>query len=427
MRSKKSDAGSIKKIISVGPIRICSYIKKKTIRFTVFAIYYVCRLMPLKNKVIASSFNGKKYGDNSQYIIEELHRIHPDLDFVWAKDDEYNYSVPSYVRTISYWSKPYRRAYEYATAKVWIDTHRLRQNTRKRKGQLFIETWHGGIAIKKLDGDVPKFRVNENLMKQLKTTDKYADLWISNSDQLTGIYRRAFYCTGHIWKCGYPRNDVLFKDNSEIRKKICGYYNLKDDVKIMLYAPTFRDSFVNGNIDMSVYNVDHTRLYKALCDKFSGEWVILTRMHPFLANREEVSGIIKGDNVIDATKYPDMQELLCACDAFLTDYSSGIFEAALRDIPCFTFATDFEDYKGDRGTYFEMDELPFPYAKNNDELVNNIENYNHEEYLADWEAFKKRTGFYETGHAAKDIAHVINEFVNGNKKALEKVKKEKCV
>lgn len=89
---------------------------------------------------------------------------------------------------------------------------------------------------------------------------------------------------------------------------------------------------------------------------------------------------IKGvydDCIIDATNYPDMQELILAADAFISDYSSCIFDAALRNIPCFTFATDFEKYKGDRGVYYEMDELPFSYAKNNDELISNIKNFNY--------------------------------------------------
>lgn len=35
-----------------------------------------------------------------------------------------------------------------------------------------------------------------------------------------------------------------------------------------------------------------------------------------------------------------------------------------------------------------------------------------------------RTGLYETGHAAKDIADIINEFIRGNTKPLEDIQNE---
>jgi CDP-glycerol glycerophosphotransferase len=119
-----------------------------------------------------------------------------------------------------------------------------------------------------------------------------------------------------------------------------------------------------------------------------------------------------------------MQELILGCDAFISDYSSCIFDAAIREIPCFTYANDFQEYKGDRGVYYEMEELPFAYAKNNDELINNIQRFDYDDYIKKWNEFKIRTGLYETGHASKDIAYVIGEFVKGNKNPFEEIKSE---
>ena len=99
----------------------------------------------------------------------------------------------------------------------------------------------------------------------------------------------------------------------------------------------------------------------------------------------------------------------------ISDYSSCIFDAALREIPCFIFATDFEEYKGSQGTYFEMEELPFPYAKNNEELVSNIQKFNLFDYLKRWNDFKNKTGLIETGHSGKDIAQKIFRILNGEK------------
>ena len=71
-----------------------------------------------------------------------------------------------------------------------------------------------------------------------------------------------------------------------------------------------------------------------------------------------------------------------------------------------------------------MEDLPFPYAKNNEELEQNILACDEKEYKNAWSAFKLKTGLFETGHAAKDIAFLINEFMKGNKNPLEEIKGE---
>lgn len=369
---------------------------------------FVCfHLFPLRNKVVASTFKGKKYGDNPQYIFEALHRISPDLGYYWMLSAE-SISVPIWINKI-----PYRRTiktiYHICTSKVVVDTHRFMPWIKKRKGQLFIETWHGGLGIKKIEADVPAFLKNEWLMREVAHTNELADVFISQSDHLSNVYRSAFGYKGYIWKIGYPKNDILFSGRLEEYKKIRDYYNLTNDCKILLYVPSFRDYFYE-KIDVSVYSINYLLLKKSLEKKFGGNWVILTRWHPLFA--KELNNISYDySGTINATSYPDIQELLKASDAVISDYSSCIFDAALMDIPCFTFATDFEKYKEDRGVYYEMEDLPFPYAINNEELNSNILTFNEEDYKKKWNEFKIRTGLYETGHASEDIAKKILEFI----------------
>lgn len=373
--------------------------------------FYFFRLFPLQNKVIASTFKGMKYGDNPQYIFEQLRLLDNKIDFVWLRRDGDTYEIPSWIRVVS-WNMKYKLIYELATAKVIIDTHRFRKFVRKRKGQVFIETWHGGVAIKKLEADVPKFCDDQILMDEIKATNRVADVFISQSDLLSDIYRRAFKYEGPIWKCGYPRNDILFSDNSEINQKVRQRYGLHDE-HIVLYAPSFRDYFYK-EIDVSVYSVDFEKLLQALTQRFGGEWVVMTRWHPLFSS-QIAQKMNLPSYIIDATKYPDIQDLLMTVDVIVSDYSSCMFDAALRNLPCFIYATDVEEYKSDRGTYFEMNELPFPYASNNEELKQNILNYNENGYRHSLKCFFERIGLVETGHAGKDIALKINRFIKGEK------------
>jgi len=395
---------------------------KKTFRFLlrrgfyykVVLLYYYYRFFPMQRKVVASTMRGRRFGDNPGFIIECLKEKAKDIDYVWLKADDYDYVVPDGIRTVSYKHNLRQKIYECATAKVWIYSHRMPSYIRKRRGQIFIETWHGGLGIKKIEGDVPSVMKGKRNVKEIKNTSKLADVFISNSKHLDDIYRRAFGFMGPIYKCGYPKNDVFFKDNTEIIKKVRNHFGLEDE-KLLLYAPTFRDSFELTNmVDVSVYNVDYNNLKKALISRFGGKWIILVRWHPIMRTyMEQQKSVIQ--DVIDATSYPEMQELILASDVFLSDYSSSIFDAALREIPCFTFATDFNEYKKDRGVYYEMEELPFPCAKNNEELINHVLNYDHDAYIEKWKQFAKRTGLFETGHAADDISNKIIDIMNGKK------------
>lgn len=376
-------------------------------------IFLICRLLPIKDKVVSTTMRGRKYGDNPRYILEELKKELPTLDFVWLVAEGYNVLTPNWIRKIPY-KITLKTIYEISTARIVIDSHRFRSAIRKRKGQIFIETWHGGLGIKKIEGDIQRVLETPWEVAEIKNTIKLADVFISNSDHLSNIYRRAFGYQGPIWKCGYPKNDILLQDHSEVASNVRKDLKIGQNQKILLYAPTYRDSFAWGDEqDFSVFDINYEQTKRAVQEHFGGEWVILIKWHPTMIPYIQRNNI-HYDNVMDVTSYNDMQGLLCAIDFIISDYSSCIFDAALREIPCFTYAKDFEKYKGTQGTYFEMEELPFPYARNNEELISIIHNYNHEDYLQRWNEFKVKTGLIETGHAAKDIAMRLERCFCGN-------------
>ena len=363
---------------------------------------------------------GKRYADNPRYIIEEVLQMRPDVDVVWRQSRNSNFSVPPNIRIVKLDLRNLLRfAYELATAYIIIESALVDSWFRKRNGQIYIQTWHGGICVKKIEYDANNFVKNSFHAKDIEWSCKCADVFLSNSLFLSKLYRRAFGYKGPIFNCGFPRNDMLLKDKTESILKVRKELGLPHDVAIVTYAPTFREYFLSQsgkwNIDLSVYNLDYERVIKAIEQRFGRKCVALVKMHPNNSNDVDLKGIIN-DHIIDVTKYNNMQEIIAASDYFITDYSSGIFEAAMIGIPCFTFATDFEKYKSDeRGCYFEMEELPFPYAKNNDEMIMNILNYDNAIYQEKWQQFAKEMGLNETGHASKDVAMKICEILDGKK------------
>ena len=382
------------------------------------ALFYIFRIFPLQNKIVITTFRGKKYGDNSQYILEKLHEIDPKIRIIWQTDTKFHYTLPPYVKAIPFYSA-FQKSYHMATAKVWVDTHRIEAHIRKRKGQLFIETWHGGLGIKKIQQDVANISQSQWQLQEIKNTCKLADIFISNSKHLTDIYRKAFHYNGKIWRCGYPKNDILIQKNPGIYQKIRHFFHLNSSEKIFLYAPTFRDT-PNKNL----FDIDWTQIKQVLDESWGGSWTIFVRWHPSMTNDMNSIDQKYRDIVQNVTCYPDMQELLLSADAFLSDYSSGIFDGALRKIPCFTYAPDYEKYKEEHGVYYELSSLPFPFAENFSQLLHNLRQSKNSFDQSAWQAFTQRTELYESGHASQDIAKLIHDFMQGNTQKLNQIQSD---
>ena len=135
---------------------------------------------------------------------------------------------------------------------------------------------------------------------------------------------------------------------------------------------------------------------------------MLIRLHP---NISEQSGQIKySDNVKNASKYPDIQEMIAATEVIITDFSSLSLDAGLVNKPVFTIAKDFENYiKNDRKMLYDIDELPFAMNKTEEELYNSIERFEMESYKKKLEQFYEKIGVVHNSNSAKDIVNIIND------------------
>lgn len=103
-----------------------------------------------------------------------------------------------------------------------------------------------------------------------------------------------------------------------------------------------------------------------------------------------------------------MYELLAACDAFLTDYSSAAFDAAVMNIPVFLYCDDYSEYEGERGKLlWDLRKLPFLLAENDDELERQVTNFQQTEYLEKLAKLFKECGVEESGEASRRVVDEI--------------------
>lgn len=367
-------------------------------------VFLLFKILPVKkNKIVCCSAKGRRYGDNPKYIVDRLIEKGADADIIWLTrtPEDSGVSEPVKVKKYAYFSE----IYHLSTAAVWLDSHTKPYGTLKRKNQLYIQTWHGSYGLKKFG-----FELANNLPLYdkliLRSNSKIFDYLVSNSKQTTRIYRDSFQYDGEFLECGSPRNDLFFGDNSDIKESVCKHFNIEGK-KIALYAPTYRNSLLT-----ECYNVDFERLINTLHEKFGGEWVVLVRLH--LINYSSSDSFVKyNDRIINASKYDVMQDLLVSADILLSDYSSCMFDFVTKRAPCFIYATDSEQYNTNRGCYFDLDELPFPVAKDNDELQDVIRNFDDAVYQEKLDKLFDRVGLCETGKASETIADIVLDYIRG--------------
>jgi CDP-glycerol glycerophosphotransferase len=150
------------------------------------------------------------------------------------------------------------------------------------------------------------------------------------------------------------------------------------------------------NIDFSL---DSENVLKTLKGKFGFEFMLFYRTHYiFTPTTNSIN-----DRIINVSAYPDMQELLCAADVLITDYSSSMWDFSFTQRPCFVFAPDLESYKEERNFFIPIEEWPFPIAENNDQLINNIKLFNESEYKNAVKQHQINLGSYETGTATEQF------------------------
>lgn len=376
------------------------YNKLYNLMFKILGKVFSLNIFKINNKkIVFSNFLGKGYGCNPKYIAEEIIRQQLDYDLVWIVND-INEDMPSQIRKVKFGSL--QSLYELSTAKIWIDNVRNYKGVHKKRKQFYIQTWHGGISLKRIEKDVED-TLTKKYIKEAQYDGTIIDLLITNNKDQEKYFKEIFWYDGGILCCGTPRNDIIYKNEDKTKEKVYSYFGIDKNKKIVMYAPTFRK---DENIDAYIF--DYEKCCRILSKKFGDEFVMLIRLHP---NVSEKSGQIEySDNVKNASKYPDIQEMIAATEVIITDFSSLSLDAGLVNKPVFTIAKDFDNYiKNDRKMLYNIDELPFTMNKTEEELYNSIERFEMESYKKRLEQFYEKIGVVHNSDSAKDIVNIIND------------------
>ena len=363
----------------------------------------VFRIVPIKNnKIVITSFFGKGYGDNGKYIANELLKRKEKIKIFWGARKSYRDSIPQGISYVRYLSPKY--FYHLATAKIWINNARFPFGTTKRKKQFYIQTWHSSMRLKKIEKDASN-NLGQEYIKSAKNDSNMINLIVSGNSFSTTTYKNSFWYSGTVLECGVPRCDLFLNQThiSTTRQKICQKYHINKEKNIVLYAPTFRK-----NQDESKSYIDCTKI----ANKLGDHYVVLVRMHPNSKYKFPTDG-----KIIDVTRYNDMQDLICASDFLVTDYSGCCFDMMIKGGACIICAKDIQEYLSkERDLYFDFKkDLPFPITTDEDELIDKIKHFDYNIYNSKVKEFSKKVGLCERGVASKTVCDIIMKEISGKK------------
>ena len=386
--------------------------------------FYLSRVFPIKkNKIVFCCIEGTTgYTCNPKYIAEELIKQNQSSDkkyeLVWLVND-ITKKFPKEIKVVknTLWS----RAYHLTTARFWIDNSRKQLEVRKRKGQIYIQTWHAKLGFKPtcLDRGASFSKIAYLVSKH---DSDLVDYWLSNSDWYDKTLKTGSLYEGKTLRTGSPRCDILVKAGNDkdfkdkIKLRLCENYGLKaenpDEIHFLMYAPTFRGGSQGTNriVEVGDHFPDYNVLKNALENRFGGRWIIALRLHPQLVARNLDGGAISDDITIDISRVDDMYEILAGCDAFMSDYSSAAFDAAVMKIPVFLYCDDYAEYEGERGKLLwdlKKESFPFAVATNDKELEERIKEYDDADYQLKLQKMFEETGMVEDGNAAHEGVRFI--------------------
>lgn len=384
-----------------------------------------------KKRLVFSSLDGH-YSDSPRYISEKIHELDSSYEIIWLLKPEYAKELPEYIK--------------------WYDINTIMADRVRGSASALIDNVYCNRSFTMMDNSIGN-RVKSKVFKFLYTKEKQpgfttwhaTPLKCVGRDQIGNETIQDFVCPNvtmilgnqysidilnhttfyklNMKLLGTPRNDILFKNNlDEIKEKL----GLPKEKKIILFAPTFRNDGrdVEGkNIKRSGINqieeINFEKLFRALNDKFGGDWIFVCRFHYHVASMvdwKELETRYSG-KIVNGNECDEMANYLICADILITDASSCAFDFSLTQKPCFLFFPDYQYYKTkERGFYIDIEKLPFPLSCTFEKLLDDVSKFDTEQYQTNLRKMLVDMGYVDDENSSVRVGrYILNSLAERDK------------
>ena len=336
-------------------------------RMVVKALNFISKIVPVqKNKIVFWAARGKIDEHPREIFFYIRNQKEKKYKILWIVDkntdvSELNKGEYCHYRTL-------RGYYELASAKYWVQSQSLGSLLEKKKSQIYIQTFHGQGAFKKMGLDVNDNREKESAVESNIT--KEWD-WLITTDPINEkVMRQCLPYNGKCRMLGAANTDYLINATMADCRRVKEQLGLGIEKTVIMYAPTFRDDdlreIINYDDKNKIANLIKKRIPIFSLEKLKDS-VVLIRLHPQM--RQMLDGIKLPDNFIDVCNYSDMKPLLLITDVLISDYSDIVIAYSVLNRPMVFYAYDYNEYLKNRGFYIDYKkEVPGPIVYTENEL-----------------------------------------------------------
>lgn len=320
--------------------------------------------IPVDDKLVLMNGHGYKFNDSPREIYLKMNTLGMTDEYrvVWALNNPEEVIIPGNAKkikmdTIGYFITAMR-------AKYWISCVNIERGLRfKKKNQIYLNTWHG--ASLNYVGNAVGGRDDFHF--------EHINYFCYNGEYERNFIKRDFnVLDSSLIPFGYPRNDSLYTATEEKKKQFRSKFNVPNDKKIILYAPTWRESSDGGSSYKLAPPIDWEKWKREL----GNQYVIFLRTHPYTT---ELMNVEFDEFVRDFTDYPDVNDLLIACDVLISDYSCIQLDYSILEKPQICFGYDYDEYKANRGFYFDMEQtMPNGVLRDENQVIELLNNMDYE-------------------------------------------------
>lgn len=274
-----------------------------------------------------------------------------------------------------------------------------------RKNAKLVQLWHGCGAFKKWGYSTREnsWGLKSDFFERYNIHKTYTDI-ITSDSSVNKIYAEAFNADiSKVKALGVARTDIFFNDAliKEKTAQVREAFGIPESKKILVWAPTYRGDSLQKSHNEITMNLE--KMYNELKD----DYVLLIKLHPHLVKGFNANTFapdyMKKFAIKPNPTYP-IENILCAADMVISDYSSLIFEYSILERPMIFFAYDLEEYEDGRSFYYDYkDFIPGPIVKDTYEIIKEIRKSEKSFDIEKIRAFRKKFMSACDGNATKRI------------------------
>lgn len=350
-------------------LRVCNRFVKKNKKAVFFIPHTNCRydgydiLNGESSNVLClfnSFFRDEKYDDYELYVVYyHRDRLHSYMDYAQKHTKKKIHFV--------YWEdKRLVRKAVFKCYTIFTDSDYAHIQYRVKSQRVVCLNYFGGL-IKGEFYRWTNYGGFKKMLREQKAMYRLYDYHLSISDicsKFIALDNCHYY--PHFISLGFPRNDIFFRDNSELRKQVESLVDFKVD-KIITYVPTHRDyenpereffdskKSVTRSIWGHVCNEDLINLEEILAETNT---LVIAKVHPIQQAKTQVISKDSSNHVIfysDLAKkiMTSLNPLLAISDAIITDYTTTVYDFLYANRPVIYYFYDIEQYRATRGFFIE--------------------------------------------------------------------------